>query len=49
MINKIVICPKCSHKITFQLDFTGLFIFNNSNLRDICPNCHKRVIFKKEA
>ena len=49
MINKIVICPKCSHKITLQLDFTGFFIFKNSNLKDICPKCGKRVIFKKEA
>lgn len=49
MIEKTLICPKCSHKITLQLDFTGLFIFNNSNLKDICPNCKKLVTFKKEA
>lgn len=47
MVEKTLICPKCKHEIKIELDFTGLFIFNNSVTRDICPNCKKRVTFKR--
>lgn len=47
MVRKTFNCPECGAQSVAEVEFSGLFMLAcGITVRDRCPGCGKRVVFK---